>query len=227
MSENNELERALDDCLQQMSRGSSPDECLRQHPGLAPELKPLLAAATGLARGRQLSPSGAFKKRARRTLKDYWQAHPQYRHRTGPSPVALRVTAAIALAVVLLMLAGTAYAQGALPGQPLYDWKIASEKAWRAVAPDPVAVDLSIADRRADELTAVVQQPAEPGRQARKTEAIHSYQQSLQQLQSDAKAANNASDQKQITGALQSNRKKFSDAGIDPQELDQILRGVP
>jgi hypothetical protein len=129
------------------------------------------------------------------------------------------------------MLVGTAYAQNALPGQPLYDWKITSEKAWRAVAPDPIAVDLSIADRRADELTVVVRQPEQPGQQGRKAEAIQNYQQSLQQLQTDANASNNASnnasDKGQIMRALESHKKKSTDAGIDDPQLDEIFHGKP
>jgi hypothetical protein len=221
MSEMNVLEQALDDCLQQMSDGSRLDECLRRYPEQARELKPMLETAVGFGHGRELTPSPAFKMRARRTLSDYWQAHPQ--RRASPS----RLAAAIVVTVALLMLVGTAYAQNALPGQPFYDWKITSEKAWRALAPDPVAVDLLIADRRADELTVVVRQPEQPGQPGRKAEAIQNYQQSLQQLQTDANASNNASDKGQIMRALESHKKKFTDAGIDDPQLDEIFHGKP
>jgi hypothetical protein len=225
MSEMNVLEEELDDCLQQMSDGSRLDECLRRYPDQARELKPMLETAVGFGRGRELTPSPAFKRRARRTLTDYWQAHPQ--RRAGPSRLALRLAAAIVVTVALLTLVGTAYAQNALPGQTLYDWKITSEKAWRAVAPDPVAVDLSIADRRADELMVVVRQSEQPGQQGRKAEAIQNYQQSLQQLQTDANASKNASDKGQIMRALESHKKKFTDAGIDDPQLDEIFHGKP
>ena len=219
MNDMNELGKVLDDCLQEMQGGSTLEQCLRRHPGQAMDLKPMLEAAVGLGRGRQVTPSPAFKKRARRALSDYWQSHPQ--RRTWPAPLAMRLTAAIAAVFVVLMLAGTAYAQSTLPGQPLYDWKIASEKAWRAVAPNPVQVDLSIASRRADELTVVAQQPDQPGQRGREAQAIRDYQQSLQQLQTDS----NASNAGQIMQLLESHKKQFSAAGIDDPQLDAILHG--
>ena len=219
MSDMNDLKQVLDDCLQQMSGGASLQECLRRNPGQAAELKPMLETAARLGRGREATPSPAFKKRARRTLSDYWRAHP--RRQTAPMPLTLRLSAAIALALVVLMLSGTAYAQNTLPGQPFYDWKIASEKAWRAVAPNPVQVDLSIANRRADELTVVAQQPDQRGQRGREAEAIRNYQQSLQQLQTDSRP----SDAGQITQLLESHKKRFSAAGLDDPQLDAILHG--
>ena len=218
MMDMNELELALDDCLQRMMGGASLSDCLSRYPGRAAELKPMLEVAVGMARGQDIRPWRSYKIRARSRLMDYWQAHP--RKRSVFSPLALRLTSAIAVALAILMLAGTAYAQNALPGQPFYGWKVASEKAWRAVAPNQVAVDLSIANRRADELTAVVQQR---GGMDRQEQALQDYYQSLQQLQSDA----NPSDQGQIMQALEAHKKKFSQAGIDDPQLDAVLHGKP
>ncbi len=222
MNETNDLERVLDDCLQKLMGGASLDDCLRRYPAWAGELKPMLEVAAELERGRQLSPSRSFKMRARARLSDYWQAHP--RRRGTPSLLSLQLLGGIAVVLVVLMLAGTAYAQNALPGEPVfYEWKIVSEKAWRALAPNPVAVDVSIANRRADELTAVVedQKQLPPGQAKREADALQSYYESLQQLQIDS----NASDTGQIMQVLESHRKKFSAAGIDDPELDAILHG--
>jgi hypothetical protein len=46
-----------------------------------------------------------------------------------------------------------------LPGDTLYEWKLVSENAWRAVSSDPVRTDLAIANRRIDELIVVSDNP--------------------------------------------------------------------
>ncbi len=213
----NEIEGILDNCLQRMSEGgASLEDCLGQYPAQAAELKPMLEAALDLGRGRGLTPSGQYKNRARSKLMDYVQAHPKGR---GWFPsLAVRVSAGIAMALAVLMLAGTAYAQNALPGQAFYNWKVASEKAWRAVAPNPVAVDLTIANRRAQELTIVVQRRSQADEQA---QALQDYHEILQQLQSDS----NPSDLNQILQTLQMHKQQFQQAGIDVPQLDAILHG--
>lgn len=217
MNETLELERTLDDCVRQIQSGAwTVAECLRRYPALADELKPMLEAALRVGEGRALRPTAAYKTRARRQLLDFAQAHP----RRGPlmSTAGFRLVAAMVVVLAILLLAGTAYAQSALPGESFYGWKLTSEKAWRSVAPDPVAVDLSLANRRASELTLVVQQKGESGREA---QAFQDYYQSLQQLQTDA----NPSDTGQIMQLLESHRKTFQQAGIDDPQLDAILHG--
>lgn len=215
MNETNELELILDDCLQQiMSGAKTAEECLRRYPAQADALRPALEAALQIGGGRGLAPSASYRARGRRQLMDYVHTHP--RRRPLFSPLAIRLVEGIMVALAILLLTGTAYAQNTLPGEPLYNWKLTSEKAWRAVAPDPVAVDFSIANRRADELTIVVQQKGESDR---RVQAFQDYYQSLQQLQSDA----NPSDNGQIMQLLESHRQKFQQAGIDDPQLDAIL----
>ncbi len=217
MNEMIEYEQILDDCLQQIMRGEATvEDILRRYPAQAVELRPMLEAALGIRTGSEVAPSAAYKARARRQLMDYTQAHP--RRRVSFSPLAMRLAIGVVVGLAVLLIAGTAYAQNSLPGDPLYNWKVTSEKAWRTVAPDPVAVDLSIANRRADELTLVFQQKAEGDRQA---QAFQDYFQSLQQLQSDA----NPSDSGQILLLLETHKKQFQAAGIDDPQLDAILHG--
>ncbi len=217
MNETNELELTLDDCLQQIINGTATaEECLRRYPAQAAALRPALAAALQMRTGREAEPSASYRARGRRQLMDYAQTPP--RQRAFFSPLAFRLVEGIVVALALLLLAGTAYAQNTLPGEPFYDWKVTSEKAWRAVAPDPLAVDLSIANRRADELTLVVQQKSQSDRQQ---QAFQDYLQSLQQLQSDS----NPSDTGQIMQLLEAHKQKFQQAGIDDPQLDAILHG--
>ncbi len=220
MNDMDELEKALDNCLEQVMSGqASVAECLRQYPGQAAELKPMLVAALGVGRGRNLTAPRSYKTRARSRLMDYVEAHPK--RRSVFSPLAMRLTAGIAMLLAVVTIAGTAYAQNALPGQAFYDWKITSEKAWRAVAPNPIAVDLSIADRRAEELTVLAKQRGQSDQAYYEAQTLQEYHASLQQLQNDA----NPQDMGQIMQTLEAHKKQFQQAGIDVPQLDAILHG--
>jgi hypothetical protein len=156
-----EFEKVLQRCLRDLEQGvSSVDECLHRYPAYAPQLEPILLTCAYIERARAARLSNAFKARVRVRVVQHMFAHPRKPARS-PLMFAHRSSAlvrlAVGMAVVLLALiaAGTVYAQSALPGDTLYGWKLASEKAWRAVSPDPVKTDLVIAERRVDELIAV------------------------------------------------------------------------
>lgn len=217
MIEMSKLEQALDDCLRQISSGpTSVSECLRQYPEYAEELAPLLFAAERLKNSRGLVASPGFKKRTRTHVIAHARDHPHQRQ--WMPIVGWRLMVGIATVIVALMVTGTAFAQDALPGQPLYGWKIASERAWRAVAPDPISVDISVADRRAGELT-IISQAA--GQSNAKAQAMNDYHESLDQLQIDT----NPQDVGRIMQSLELHKKQLSAAGIEVPQLDEILRG--
>ncbi len=214
------LEWMLDECLRQIMSGEATlEQCLRRYPKQAGELRPMLQAAVRMRAGRRAAPAPAYKKRARSMLADYSKAHPHQATAAGPRP-RYRLAAGIAVLIVILMLTATAYAQSALPGDSFYGWTLASERAWRAVAPNPIAVDLSIADRRAEELTILYRTLGNSGRAA---QAFQDYYQSIQQLQNDAGPGNNG----EVMQALEAHANQFSAAGIDDPQLDKILHGKP
>jgi len=163
-----ELEQIMKQCLLEMEQGAaSVDECLARYPDHAAQLKPILITASHLTQGRGIQPSAAFKARARARLTLHMQAHPRRRSRFG---FAFRRFATGLVVILLTLLAtGTAYAQSALPGDLLYDWKLASERTWRAVSPDPIAADIAIANRRISELNSVAEDPI------RRTRALEGY----------------------------------------------------
>lgn len=147
---NNNLELILDACVNQIEEGqASLDECLARYPEHAAQLKPLLMAATRLARVRQVVPDPAFKARARTQLNVYMQQHPQRKH---VSPILLRFSIAFATVLLLFLASGTAFAQGARPGDALYNWKLTSENVWRVTSSDQLGVDLELSNRRMNEL---------------------------------------------------------------------------
>ena len=171
MNNNNDLETILDACLSQIEDGeSSIDECLARYPEYAEQLRPLLKAATKLARGREIVPDPAYKARARTQLNIYMQQHPQRRR---ISPVFWRFSLAFATILLLFLSSGTAFAQRALPGDPLYRWKLTTEYVWRMTSNDQLGVDLTLSDRRANELVVV------SGDEIRRARAIENYEQLL------------------------------------------------
>lgn len=202
----------LDNCLTEMSSGaSSLDECLARHPEHAAQLKPLLQTALKIERGRAIQPSPAFKARARTELYAHMQAHP--RRRVWGFSSAWRVAVSLAVLVAAFFITGTAFAQSALPGESLYPWKLSSERVWRAVAPDRVAVDLSLADRRIGELTIIAADPA------RKAEALNGYNEVLIRLKSERDAQSD----ERILPVLKAHQEKLSKAGVSVPDLDNIL----
>ncbi len=85
-------------------------------------------------------------------------AHP--RKTTHPGFLFMRLAVSLAFVMLAFLAAGTVYAQSALPGETFYAWKLASENVWRAVSPDPLGVDLALAERRMNELMAVGEDPS-------------------------------------------------------------------
>src|SRR5512141_1712376 len=109
-----EIEIALEDCLQQITTGrSSVGQCLSRYPRYAAELRPMLEAAVRLRQGRDVRPSGAMRERTRARLAEHMASHPrQPRKRRRPVPGFALTLLALALAFLAV---GTAFAQGALP----------------------------------------------------------------------------------------------------------------
>lgn len=209
-----DFDQVLENCLGNLANGSlTLDECLLRYPEHATQLRPLLLTVSRLARGRQVTPSPAFKSRARAKLTLHMQTHPR---RTLGLPFFRRLAVSMAMLIAAFLAAGTAYAQSALPGDFFYEWKLASEQTWRTVASDTLEVDLILLDRRVDELVAVSNDPAQ------NDQALAAYQEALARLtvQADADA------QARILSALQSQQESLAQAGISVPELDIYLDAV-
>lgn len=173
-----EFEQVLEQCLDDREQGASNvDQSLARHPEHAAQLKPILLLAEGLEQGHAVEPSAAFKARARAKLTLHMQAYPRRSTRSGFA--FLRFATSFTVLVLAVLLAGTAYAQSALPGDFFYTWKLTSERVWRAVSPDPIRTDLAIANRRIDEMNAVANDPVRSGL------ALEGYQEVLTRLQSE------------------------------------------
>jgi len=205
---NNDLETILDTCLNQIENGDSNiDGCLASYPEHAAELKPLLSAATRLTRAREVVPDPSYKLRTRSQLNVYMQQHPQ---RKRLSPVFWRFTVGLVTVMLLFIASGTAFAQSAVPGDTLYDWKLTSEYVWRVTSTDQLGVDLSLSNRRVNELVVV------SGDDARRARAVKNYEKLLVKFNTEQDEMKRA----RILPVLRSQHEALLKAGITLPELE-------
>lgn len=129
------------------------------------------------------------------------------------SPVFWRLTITLVSLLLAFIVSGTVFAQSALPGDMFYNWKLGSENAWRMVSPDRLGTDLSLSNRRVNELVAL------SGDEMRRARALEDYQRLLIRFQS----ANNEQDQARILLVLQAQREILNRAGVYIPELDTFL----
>lgn len=205
---NNNLEAILDTCLNQIEEGKTNiDECLARYPEHAVELKPLLQAATRLARGREVMPDPSFKARARTQLNVYMQQNPQ---RKRISPVMWRFAISLTAVLLLFVASGTAFAQTALPGDALYNWKLSSEHVWRLTSTDQLSVDLTLSNRRVNEIVSVSDNAIAQAR------AIENYQKLLVKFQAEQDPLKRA----RILPILRAQHEALIKAGVAVPELE-------
>ncbi|MBN2118609.1 MAG: hypothetical protein JW730_18695 [Anaerolineales bacterium] len=208
---NNELETILDTCLYQIEEGESNIEaCLARYPDHTEELKPLLMAAARLARAREVVPDSSYKARARTQLNVYMQQHPQRRR---VSPVLLRFSIALMTVLLLFVASGTAFAQTALPGDAFYTWKLTSENVWRFTSSDPLGVDITLSNRRVDELVTV------SGDQVRRERAVKNYEKLLIKFN----AEQDEEKRERILPILRAQQEALKKAGVSVPELESYF----
>lgn len=207
---NNDLETILNTCLYQIEVGESNiEQCLARYPEHAGQLKPLLKAATQLARARNVVPNPAYKARARTQLNVYMQQNPQHKR---VSPVLWRFSIVLATVLLLFVASGTAFAQTALPGDAFYNWKLTSESVWRLTSSDPLGVDITLSHRRLDELVTI----SASGDAARRARAVENYEKLLIKFNSEKDEEKRA----RILPILRAQHEALTEAGISAPELE-------
>ena len=153
------IQQVLQDCIELLRQGVSPEECLARYPEYAQELEPLLRTALN-AQG-ELTPGmpPAARTRARARVLAVWDHRHLPRQRRWGLPFFLPRWAAMAVSVVLAIVLGgvgtVAAAGGAVPGDPLYPVKEIREGAqlWFARSPETkVAMYTRLVKERAEEL---------------------------------------------------------------------------
>ncbi len=127
------LENIFNECLERMARGESIESCLQSYPKEAAQLEPLLRTALGFSwRASSLQPRPEFKARARLRFQGAQLYAREQKQPERPGFFAWQRGWAFALTAVLVILftgAGTAAASSdALPDEPLYPVKLATER---------------------------------------------------------------------------------------------------
>ena len=159
-SKHENIEQALEECLERIRQGASLEDALRRHPEQAAELRPLLQIALALERADFLAPSEATKARLRTRFEGAarLRADEMRRPKTGWLNGGLRLwtTSLASVAAFVVLGSVTLWASsGSLPDQPLYGVKRAVERVQVAMASSPqeqATAYLDLADRRVDEV---------------------------------------------------------------------------
>jgi hypothetical protein len=218
-----ELELALDDCLQRLASGKANlAQCLARYPQYADRLRPMLEAALQVRRGRDVRPSGAVRARARARVMEHIEAHPRRRRSSLVLPPLALIVMVLAC---MLLLFGTGAAQAAMPGQPLYGLKLSSEQAWCATYPDRVSADLFLADRRASELVELASVPsagqnsAGISEEGAESEVVAAYTDVLDRLDTETTDVNAG----RVMTELEAHQQRLLKAGLHVPKLDNIL----
>ncbi len=216
-----DFQRVWDECWRRVSRGDTTiQECLERYPEHADELRRLFDAAMHLGQGRNVQPSAAFKSRARAQLAAHMRAHPRAARSAPQTPwngLLLRFALALPLVMAAFLASGTMLAQAALPGETLYNWKIGSETVWRMVYPDQLTANLTLLERRTQELTTVAGTPV----------AERAASENYVQLLSDLPRHVDSSKQEMVVQELTRQKAQLRQAGVDVPALDEVLRAVP
>ena len=208
------FQRVLAECqIKLLNETATQEELLARYPEYAAQLAPLLQTVISLASARDVNPLPTFIAYTREALLHYMVSHPRRSQRSVNVTVSWRLASALAVLIVSLLATQTAQAQAALPGEPLYNWKRASELVWRAISLDPVSIDIVLAERRIDEWIAVADDPE------RSASALDGYREVISRLQSAT------AEQKivRIVPVLRTQQQILNDAGLKSNELDTYL----
>lgn len=208
------FQRILAECqIKLLNETATQEELLARYPQYATQLGPLLQTVLSLASARNLNPLPTFIAYTREALLHYMVSHPRRPQRNVNVTVSWRWASVLAVLIVALLATQTAQAQSALPGEPLYDWKRASELVWRAISLDPVSIDIVLAERRVGEWIAVADDPE------RSSSAMDGYREVVSRLQS----ANAEQQIVRILPALKSQQLVLNGAGLSSNELNTYL----
>ncbi len=211
----NDFEAIFEECVDQIVSGeSSLEECLARYPQYEAQLEPLLYTIVRLQDEAQpVRPSSLFRSRLRSELNRVIENSPR-RKRAMPFFV-WRIALNVAVLIFALVMTNTVFAQRALPGEQLYDWKLASETFWRTVTTDPLGTDLKISERRIDEYVAVSSD------EARRREVLMGYNKLLGRF----KQEEDENDRARILHALKSQQDSLRRVGLTIPELDNYFSG--
>ena len=157
------LDNIFNECLERILQGESIESCLESYPKEAAELEPLLRTALGFSwRASSVQARPEFKAQTRLRLKGAQLYAKQQRQPEGHGFFAWQRGWAFALTAVLVILftgaSTVAASSDALPDEPLYPVKLATEQTRLAFAfsdSSKARVHTRLAENRALEIAAM------------------------------------------------------------------------
>jgi hypothetical protein len=159
MKKDREFENILDECLDNMLRGKSIEQCLADYPDHAAALEPMLRTAFRAKMATNIRPRPEFKDRARHqfqaAIREMDVKPVPTRRGFFPSLKPAWIALA-ALVAIVIAGGGTVYAAGnALPDSPLYPIKMATEQVRLFLTPSDIGkaeLYAEFADKRVEEI---------------------------------------------------------------------------
>lgn len=210
----------LDQWIAKLEEGDrSLDELLVDIPEVSVEERALLKAAARVKRIRNLEAAPSYKESTRRELVGFMREHPRKQEQAGQRsalfPRLMRFGAVAVSLVLAVLVTGTALAQSARPGDRFYPWKLASERAYQTLHPDPTAAEVQIARRRVREMLAA-DNPQE------REISLDGYQQALEQLSTGLQPA----EKEIVLNTLRQQQSELQAANLDVPRLDRTIRDL-
>lgn len=158
------FEEILDQCLERLFQGEDIEACLKEYPGQAERLKPLLQLALATRQAAQVQPRPEFKAQARQQLKEILHAHPPKPPRkASPFWGGQRRWATVAITLLVLVLAGggtVAASANSLPDEPLYPVKMLTERIQLTLTPSAIGkakLHARFVERRVREISSLAE----------------------------------------------------------------------
>jgi hypothetical protein len=159
------IEDILDNCLERLFKGESIEDCLRDYPGQASELEPLLKTSFALLqKSAAIQANPEFKARVHSQLQGMLHAKGGKAEKKAIVPIWRRRWAMAMTTVLVILLAGigtVAASADALPDEPLYAVKLAEEQVRVSLAfsdMDRAELHIQFAERRAAEIAEIARQ---------------------------------------------------------------------
>ena len=157
MKKAKEFDNILDECLERvLLKGETIEQCLAGQPEYAAELEPLLRTALDTKEATAIKPRSEFRERASYQFQAALREMEPQKARGFFSWQPQWVTAVIVVVILLMAGSGTVVAAvDSLPGEPLYQVKLATESVRLALTPSALGkaeLYVELADKRVAEM---------------------------------------------------------------------------
>ena len=156
------IEDIFNECLERMLRGESVEDCLKDYPWQASQLEPLLKTSLAfIQKSSAIRPAPEFKAKVHSQLQEMLYAKLEKKAKV---PIWHRRWAMAVASVLIIFLAGIGVAAAsvnALPDEPLYPEKLATEQVRLMAAfsdVDKVKLHIQFAECRAGEMVEMARQ---------------------------------------------------------------------